>query len=170
MSGNPNSEKTYKLVMTGLMMCLVTMAIMLFKIPVFQGYVHLGNSMMFMAVMVLGKKNGAIASGLGAALGDVIGGFAVWAPWSLVVSGGMALIVGLLMEKNKKVLGLILGGVFLVAGYYIAEVVIYGNVLAPMAGVPWNIGQYAFGVAIAYILTKAICKTPAEKYFAIKAD
>ena len=61
MTGNPNSEKTYKLVMTGLMMCLVTMAIMLFKIPVFQGYVHLGNSMMFMAVMVLGKKNGAIA-------------------------------------------------------------------------------------------------------------
>ena len=75
-------------------------------------------------------------------------------------------------EKTYKLVmtGLILGGVFLVAGYYIAEVVIYGNLLAPMAGVPWNIGQYAFGIAIAYILTKVLCKTPAEKYFAIKAN
>lgn len=167
MSGTNVSNKTYNMVMTGLLMCLVTLATMLFKVPILQGYIHLGNSMMIMSVMILGKRNGAIASGIGTALADILGGFAIWSPWSLAIGALTALTVGFFAEKEKKPIGFFLGCLIIVIGYYIAEVVIYGNLMAPLAGVPWNIGQFVVGALIAYALSKALCKTPAKKLFAI---
>ena len=39
--------------------------------------------MIFLAVLILGKKSGALAAGAGSALGDIIGGYAFWALWTL---------------------------------------------------------------------------------------
>lgn len=181
---NDNTNKIMTLVLTALMMCLVMVATMFVKIPIpfTQGYVHLGDSMIFLAVLILGKKNGAIAAGFGSALGDVIGGFAFWAPWTLVIKGIMALILGIFVEQMEKrgkhlqdhgvsaaeVIGMILAGAEMAAGYYVAESIMYGNWIAPVAGVPWNIGQFAVGMVIACILAAALSKTPVKKYFAYK--
>ena len=64
---NENANRITTLVMTGLMMCLVMVATMFIKIPIpmTQGYVHLGDSMIFLAVLILGKKYGAAAAGIG---------------------------------------------------------------------------------------------------------
>lgn len=172
------------LVMTGLMMCLVTVATMFIKIPIpiTQGYVHLGDSMIFLSVLVLGKKHGAAAAGLGSALGDILGGYAFWAPWTLIIKLLMGYILGAFvehMEKNGKhrqehgiaaveLIGMLLAGIEMAAGYYIVEAVMYGNFAAPMAALPWNIGQFAVGMVIASVIAAALCKTPAKKYFAYK--
>ena len=57
-----------------------------------QGYVHLGDTMVFLGVLMLGKRRGAAAAGLGSALADVLGGFAFWAPWTLVIKSLMAFV------------------------------------------------------------------------------
>ena len=64
------TEKTNKLVLTALMVCLVLLATYIIKIPspFTQGYVHLGDTMIFLSVLLLGKKGGAAAAGLGSAL------------------------------------------------------------------------------------------------------
>lgn len=181
---NENTNKITALVMTGLMMCLVMVATMFIKIPIpfTQGYVHLGDSMIFLSVLILGKKNGAVAAGVGSALGDIIGGYAFWAPWTLLIKLVMAYILGAFVEHMEKsgkhhpthgvsaveIMGMILAGIEMAAGYYITEAVMYGNYLAPLASVPWNIGQFAVGMVIACILAAALCKTPAKKYFAFK--
>lgn len=185
MKRNAADNKMMNIVMTGLMMCLVMVATMFIKIPVpfTQGYVHLGDSMIFLAVLVLGTRNGCIAAGFGSALGDIVGGYAFWAPWTLAIKLLMALIMGLFVEhvdkKNEgdkshsgvtatEILGMSLAGIEMVAGYYIAEVIMYGNPLIPLPSVPWNIGQFVVGMIIALVLATALCKTPARKYFAIK--
>ena len=84
-------DKTSKVVLTALMMCLIILATMLIKIPIpfTQGYVHLGDAMIFLSVLILGWKSGIVAAGVGSMLGDIIGGAAAWAPWTLVIKGGM---------------------------------------------------------------------------------
>lgn len=173
------------LVLTGLMMCLVMVATMFIKVPIpfTQGYVHLGDSMIFLSVLVLGKRNGCIAAGVGSALGDILGGYAFWAPWTLAIKLLMALIMGAFVEHMEKkdgahsghgavtfaeVIGMTLAGIEMVAGYYIASAVMYGNLLTPLPSVPWNIGQFIVGMVIAIPLAAALCKTPAKKYFAFK--
>ena len=49
------NDKTYKIVMTGLMMCLVMVATMIIRIPIpaTEGYVHLGDA----AILQIGRAS-----------------------------------------------------------------------------------------------------------------
>jgi len=164
--------KTNNLVMTALMICVIAVTTMFFKIPVpfANGYVHLGDAMIFMAVMMLGIKYGATASAIGSAMGDVLSGFAIWAPWTLVIKGAMAVLMGLfIMMSGKKPVGRMAGmtfaGLWMTGGYFVAEGVMYGNWAVALLGIPWNVGQFVTGMIIATALSAALHKTPAGKLF-----
>lgn len=66
-------------------------------------FVHLGNSVLLLAVLLIGYKRGALAGGIGFAIFDVFNGFAVEAPYfffeSLIVGGAAALVWRSLKEK-----------------------------------------------------------------------
>jgi len=167
---NPSSEKVMNLVLMGLMTCLVIVTTMFIKIPIpmTQGYVHLGDSMIFLAVLILGKKNGSIAAGVGSAMGDILGGYAVWAPWTLVIKFIMAWILGIFAERFEKkgeIVGMVIAGAEMTAGYYVASSILYGSWIVTLADIPWNIGQFAVGMVLALMLSAALNKTPAKKYF-----
>lgn len=177
------NSNTFKLVLTALMACLVMVAILFIRLPIpfTQGYVHLGDAMIFIAILILGWKYGALAGAIGGMLGDLVGGFAMWAPWTFCIKGLMAVIMGLIISAfiknhlgNKKrlllgeILGMAVAGVFMVVGYYLAEGIMYGNWVAPLLGVPWNIGQFAVGMIIALILSEALCKTSLKRHFTYK--
>ena len=163
MSSGSSGSKTYGLVNTALMICLVLLGTILFRIPVpmTQGYVHLGDTMVFLGVLMLGKRRGAAAAGLGSALADVLGGFAFWAPWTLVIKSLMAFVTGLILErsgrssKNSRQAGRLVklaamaaGGVVMCAGYLAAETVMYGSFATAVTGLPWNIGQAGVGMIL----------------------
>lgn len=98
------NSKVEKLVMTALMTALVTVITIIIPIPVpfTNGYIHLGDSMIFLAVIILGWKGGAIAAAVGSTFADLLLGFVYWAPWTFVVKGGMALILGLIIYQCSK--------------------------------------------------------------------
>ena len=167
---NPSSEKVVNMVMMGLMTCLVIVSTMFIKIPIpmTQGYVHLGDSMIFLAVLILGKKNGSLAAGVGSAMGDILGGYAMWAPWTLVIKFVMGWILGSFVEHFEKkgtIVGMAVAGIEMTAGYYVASSLMYGSWIVTLADIPWNIGQFAVGMMIAGVLYEALVKTPAKKYF-----
>lgn len=167
---NPSGERVVHMVMMGLMTCLVIVATMFIKIPIpmTQGYVHLGDSMIFLSVLILGKKNGSIAAGIGSAMGDILGGYAFWAPWTLIIKFMMAWILGAFVErfgKKGEVIGMAIAGTEMTAGYYVASSVLYGSWIVTLADIPWNLGQFAVGMVLAGLLYQALEKTPAKKYF-----
>ncbi len=174
-----NREKIRLMVMTGLMMCLIMVMTFIIRIPVpaTQGYVHLGDCMIFMGVLLLGWKFGGLAAGVGSALADLLGGYAFYAPITLVVKGLMALVMGwmltALMKKAKSLhplweaAAMAVGGMVMVAGYYVAESILYGNGIAPLAAIPMNVLQFAVGIVIAVILVASLRKTRAKKYFTL---
>jgi len=150
MGSNASDIRTNRLVITALMTCLVLLGTILFRIPVpmTQGYVHLGDAMIYIGVLLLGKKQGAVAAALGSSLGDVLGGFAFWAPWSFVIKFAMAFAAGSLIGKNSKIISMIAGGLVMCAGYLIAERIMYGSWALAAIGLPWNIGQFTVGIAV----------------------
>lgn len=66
-------NNTRKYVLTGLMTALVLCLTFFIKIPVpyTSGYIHLGDSMIYLSVMILGPVYGAFASGIGSMLADL---------------------------------------------------------------------------------------------------
>lgn len=180
-------EKTNRLVLTALMTCLVLVATMSIRIPspFTQGYVHLGDSMIFLSVLLLGRNGGTVAAGLGSGLADLLGGYGMYAPWTLLIKGLMAFIMGVfidaMVKKEKKqlslfgmpvieIVGMVLAGLEMVAGYAIVDGFFAGNPISGLLGAPMNIGQFVVGMVLASILAMALYKTPARKIFAYRLD
>ncbi|MDD4564004.1 MAG: ECF transporter S component [Eubacteriales bacterium] len=175
------NNKTNKIIMTGLLIALIVTATILIMIPIpfGNGYIHFGDTMIFLSVLILGWRYGAVAAGFGSALADLLIGFAIWAPWTLVIKGLMGVVMGLFIQKSMgkheknilgvpiyQLIGMVLAGFVMVGGYYIAEGVIYGNFIVALLGIPWNIVQFTAGTVIAVLLAAALYKTPAKRYFA----
>jgi uncharacterized membrane protein len=175
-----NKEKTTRIILTGLMMAMIVVATILIIIPVpfGNGYIHLGDTMIFLSVLILGWRYGAIAAGFGSALADILVGYAIWSPWTLFIKGFMGVVMGLFIARALhkpgrsslgvqmyQLAGMILAGLVMVVGYYVAEGVIYGNFVSAALGIPWNIVQFATGAVLATLLSAALYKTPARKFF-----
>ena len=181
------NEKTDTLVLTALMTCLVCLATYAFKIPnpFTQGYVHVGDTFIFMSVLILGKKNGAIASSVGAALADIFGGYAIFAIGTFIAKGLMAFVMGLIIEKGweseqehpdrkqikilslapYELLAMALGGLTEVIIYIFVNSMVDGNFTVGLLSIPGNSLQFAVSMVIAVVLTHALLKTPAKRYF-----
>ena len=92
--------------------------------------------------------------GLGMALFDVVGGWLLWAPFTLVIVGLMGYSVGAICENRRSLaayaVALTVACLIKVVGYYAAEGLIYGNWIAPLTSIPGNLVQ--IGVASGLVL------------------
>lgn len=140
--------------------CVFTMFIQIPVLPAMGGIVHFGNVPLFIAAAFFGKKTGAIAGGVGMALSDLLTPWAIWAPVSLIVVGIMGFVFGLIADRRPTLPRLLLASfavlLIKIAGYYIGEVILYGNLIAPLASVPGNITQIAAGAVISVPIIMAL--------------
>ncbi len=139
---------------SGIMAALVTVATNLIKINVAQtgGYLNFGDTMVMFAAVLFGPAVGAFAGGVGSALGDIVGGYAGWAPITLVVKGLEGLLVGYIASKGRNdfsmtMLATIIGGTVMILGYFVAEIYLVGLANAKVE-VPVNITQAVTGVIV----------------------
>ncbi len=136
------------------------------------GLIHLGNVPLFVIAILYGRWLGAVAGGVGMALFDVMGGWLLWAPFTLIIVGFMGYTVGAICEKRQTfqayVLAMVAACIIKIVGYYGAEGIIYGNWFAPMASVPGNLVQ--IGVASALVLPVVLKLRKHRAVFAFAAN
>lgn len=185
-SGSSRSEKsdnTLIFVTTAMMTAMVMIATTFFKIPNAMGYIHLGDGFVLLAAIILPKKYACFAGGVGAGLADIYGGYAVWAPWTLVIKIVMVLIVQLFFDfltkrasngkHIAKIAGIpfaelfayVLAVLWTASGYYVAQGFISGNWAAPITDVPGNVLQAAVGSVIAILVSVTLGKTSLGRSF-----
>lgn len=131
------------------------------------GLIHLGNTMLFVAAIVFGKKKGAIAGAFGMALFDIVSEWTAWAPFTFVVRGVMGYIIGSIANARGKngesltwnIIAIVVGGLWMLLGYYITEVILYGNWYSPITSIPGNITQLVAGAILGLPLVKALKRT-----------
>lgn len=163
------NNSTQKLVLTAMMACLTLVLTYLIKVPVpaTEGYIHLGDSMVFFGMMLLGWKYGAVAAALGSSLADLLGGFTIYAPITFAAKFIVVVIAGLFIESGMKansrksfiakaLIGTLLSCIFMLAAYYVAESIMYGNWAAPLIEIPLNVIQFVVGFVLAVLLATQI--------------
>ncbi len=162
---------TKDLVLTGLLTAIVFSATMFVNIrlpiSINGGLIHMGNIALFLTAFLFGKKKGAIAGAFGMGLFDILSGWTAWAPFTFVIRGVMGYVIGSISHANNKegvnaiynIVAIILGGIWMIGGYYMTEVILYGNWMTPATSIPGNIVQIVFGclsVILAPMLKNAI--------------
>ena len=99
--GSRKGLQTKDIVLCGILMALTTVMTMIVQIPVIgaHGYVNMGDTVVLFTALYLGKKEGAIVGGLGSALADLISGYGVYAPVTLIAKGLEGFVCGLIADK-----------------------------------------------------------------------
>jgi len=160
-------NKTQKLVLAALLTALVTVATIAFQVPVpaTKGYINLGDTVIFLAALLLGPRYGAIAGGIGSALADLLSPYAVWAPFTLVIKGLEGFIAGyvffrLFSQKSgmvPRITAMLLGGLWMAVGYFAAEVMLYGFTAA-LVEFPGNLFQASGSIALALPVVEVLSR------------
>ncbi|ASI99479.1 ECF transporter S component [Thermococcus celer] len=129
--------------------------------PATGGYINIGDTMVMFSAMVFGPVVGVFAGGVGSALGDILGGYAGWAPITLVVKGLEGLAIGYIARNSDDVSTLviagIIGGLIMVSGYFAFEAYMFG-VPAALEEVPGNTVQAITGIIVGVGLATVIKK------------
>ncbi|RDW16687.1 ECF transporter S component [Oceanobacillus chungangensis] len=163
-------QKTLDLIITSMLIALVFVSTVFLNIrlPIAAngGLVHLGTAMLFIASILFGPKKGALAGAIGMGLFDMVGGWLLWAPITIVARGLQGYIVGRIAWLNGhngssialNITATIVSVPFMIAVYYIGESILYGNWIAPLASIPGDLVQNVLGIIIAIPICVALKK------------
>ncbi len=167
-----SNKRTFNLILTSMSIALVFVATLLLniKLPITAngGLVHLGTAMLFIIALVFGPKKAAIAGAVGMGLFDLVSGWTLWAPITIVARGLQGYLVGKIAWSNGRagnsvrfnILAAIASIPVMLAVYYVGEAIIYGNFVVPAASIPGNIVQNVVGLLVAIPVAIALKKTP----------
>lgn len=165
-------SRTFDLILSAMLIALVFVATLTLniKLPIKAngGLVHLGTGMLFIASILFGPKKGAIAGAIGMGLFDVVSGWTLWAPITIVARGLQGYIVGKIAWSNGRkgnsiafnVLAMIISVPFMVAVYYVGEGILYANWVAPLTSIPGDLVQNVLGIIVAIPVCILLRKTP----------
>lgn len=153
------------MVLVGVLAAMVCVATTFLHIPIVGGgYVHLGDTVIYLAAALLPTPYAVAAAAVGAGLADLLVA-PVWAPFTVIIKAVMALAFTAKKERflcSRNAWAILIAGIVGVIGYYIAEVAILwlsGGELAAvgvaaLAAVPFNALQEVAG-GVAFLLLAA---------------
>lgn len=159
-----------KLIMSALFAALTCIFTMLpIGIPsLTQGYIHFGDCFVLLSGWYLGPY-GVLAAGIGSMLTDILGGYLIYAPATLIIKMIVALIATSVLKISQKdggikfalrLLGGIVAEVFMAIGYFIYSATVMGYGWAGSAvEIPNNLVQGGVGIVAAIILAQIIDST-----------
>jgi uncharacterized membrane protein len=141
----------------------VTLSTMLHvPLPGLRIYFNLGEGVIYIIALLLGARFGGLCGGVGAGLADILLGYPLWAPLTLVIKGLEGYIVGRLAPRGR-IMAIAAGAAVMIAGYTTSAGILYGWKVAPVE-LMTDIAQTGIGAAFALIMLPIL-----EKRIGLKA-
>lgn len=150
-------NRTHKLVLSALFIALTFIFTYFVKIPMpLGGYFNIGDAFIITSAIVIDPLMGILVGVLSGTLSDLVAGYALFIPFTIVAKALEALVAGLFYQKLKGVFrysGMILGPLLMVL-VYACSYWIYLGFNAMLVTVPFDLLQAL--VAIALSLTTIV--------------
>ena len=169
------TTSTFRIVITALFAALICVATMLIQIPIpaTGGYANLGDGIILICAFLMPPTYAVTAAGLGSALADILAGYVSYAPATLIIKAGVALISAFIFRRLCKgknthtmLAGMIVSGIlaeiFMVLGYFLYEALILGYGLGAAGAIIGNIGQGMVGIILGCIVAPILRKSPED--------
>lgn len=162
------NRKTKLLVFTSLFAAIICLATFLIKIPTLNGYIHIGDSMIYIASNVLPFPFGMIAGGIGGALSDMLGGYWLYVIPTFIIKCINGLCFYLLKTRKYKIIsarGIIAGllsSTVTVVAYFFANAFLFDFKYA-ITATPGEITQGVGAFIVFVILGLALDKSETLK-------
>lgn len=165
-------NKTTKNICFSAMFAAMIFALTMLHVPIGAGgYIHVGDSVIYIAALLMGGPWSFISAAIGAACADLVSGVAVYAIPSAIIKVLIAVPFVLIAKKDTKLLSIrtaaftILSGVITILGYFLTDLVVYraGAVADLPANVIQAVGSAVVFVVLAFALDRADIKNRFKK-------
>lgn len=159
-SSGQTSVSLKNLCAAGLFAAMITlMTAYMFHIPygANNGYIHFGDMLIYLAAVLLPRPYALAAAAIGGGLADLLTA-PMWMPATIIIK---MLIVLPFTSHSDRILTVrnktapLFAGVISIAGYYLAEVILFGSFAAPVASVFGNLVQ-AVGSAVLFFVVAVV--------------
>ena len=158
-----SNEKISNIVLAGLFAALIfVMIAYLPRIPTARGFIHIGDSAIYLAASILPQPFAAISAAFGGFLANALTGYMIWAPYTLVIKACLTIAFtsrGGTIMNGRNCLAAIVAFPITIGGYYLAEMFITGSTIVPLADVPANAVQAAGSMALYVLFAACMDKT-----------
>ena len=149
-----NRRKLKRMTLGAMLMTMTAILTAFVRIPLPVGYAHLGDGAVILSGVLLGPF-GAICAAVGTALADLLSGYPIYIPFSIVIKAFMAFAAGRWLSGGRPSRRdlLILAAIMLCVpvGYFPADTLFYGMKSAVLA-LAGNFAQAAVGYALSMFL------------------
>ena len=153
-----------QIVLTGVLIALVAVFTLAVRVPfaLTRGYFNFSDVGVFLAGFAFGPWVGLVAGGVGTALADLVGGYPMYAPLTLVAHGLEGFVAGAVARRIQGVWGMVLGwalgAVCMVAGYFLGEAFLFrmGVPAAATEALTINLPQVVVGGIVGIPLVLAL--------------
>ena len=143
------NTKIIALTAVGIALVAVIVASVPVPIPATGGFTHPGAVAEIFIALAFGPLVGGLSAGFGAAIADLVLGYGSFAPLTFVAHGALGFLAGWLGRKKGwggYIRAWIVGGLALVALYFLGEATFYGfGIAGAAAEVPINLFQVGLG-------------------------
>ncbi|MDO4518911.1 MAG: TIGR04002 family protein [Eubacteriales bacterium] len=167
---NATRETTKLVAYTAVFAAMITiMTAYICHIPVGfnQGYIHLGDTLIYLAASLLPTPYACAAAAIGGGMADVLTA-PIWAPATIIIKA--LLCLGFTSKQNqiinkRNVSAAVIGMAITIIGYYIAEVIIYGNAQAAfVTSVTGNLIQSTGSLVLFIVIGKMLDRTGVKSF------
>ena len=100
-------------------------------LPAERGYIHFGDSLIYMAACFLPAPYAMLAGSIGGGLADFISGYPIWIIPTIIIKALITLPISSKTETiltKRNMLMLLLSGAISMTGYFLAEFLLFGNI------------------------------------------
>ena len=101
MERRKNREHLKNLVLAAIFGAMVYVLTAFLKVPTHQGYIHIGDGIIFLAAAILPLPYAAAAGAIGAGLSDYLSGYPMWVVPTMIIK---ALTVLLFTSKRNNII------------------------------------------------------------------
>ena len=123
------------------------------------GYMNLGDGFILLFSSIVSPLGGFLIGGVGSAIADVVSGYGLYAPFTLVIKGLEGYLVAAFIKKtSKKWMLYVVGCLIVIVGYFLVDWFLQGSFVVAITGIPTNIMQTLCGFVIAMCLHKFVIK------------
>lgn len=155
-------KKLHSVIYSALMAAMICAATLVIRIPSpTGGYVNAGDCVVLLAAWLLGPWYGAAAAGIGSMMTDVLMGYAVYGPGSLVIKGLDAMVAGLIFRSMGRrtaaqIVSGLAGEAVMTTGYFLYTALLLGRGWGAAVSIPGNLVQSGVGLGLAMLLFHAL--------------
>ena len=158
-----NKKSLFKITYTAIFTALILLAtsVLKFSTGLGEGYIHLGDSLIYITACLLPFPYCIIAGALGGGLADILSGFAIWSIPTMLIKSLNVLPFAIVCKKYKStkilskqaILMSVISGAITIAGYFITECILYSVASATLSLIGNTIQAVASGIIFVIIAT-----------------